>query len=371
MGKAAISHPGYVEIPDAKTKGIRNYREGAAAHPLQLTFLEAEGERAYIEHLRALLTAGHATEADRIVSADLAGFDGAIARLAQALPPSAVTLDGWADLMPILDEYEGPAITALTVGMTNEPDLVFEAGAMHEPTVLFGLYSDDGYDFSAATPEELLAECGEETPGWTDQEEDVEFYTEIVGLAELNTALIQCKHRYFLHDGRDDGVSGRAPGGYVEYILGCWLRAIRFVQAVERAIEEHGLPDGARVIAGAVEINTDFATVIEPTRRGKKGKGGKAIAAPAPVAVLSVKPWVPRPDPTIDEPASGATFRQRIAEASAVAPPLPVQVAVAPVAVAVAPAAPVVRAPLPPAPAADASISRPGFFARLFGRFRR
>jgi hypothetical protein len=368
MGKEAISHPLYVEIPDAKTKGVRAYAERAEAHPLQLAFLEAEGEYAYVEHLRALLTAGNAAEADRIVSGDLAGFDGAIARLGRVLPPEAVTLDGWADLMPILDEYEGPAITALTVGLTNEPDLVFESGVMLEPSVLFGLYSDDAFDFSAATPDELLAECGEETPGWVGQEEDVEFYTEIVGLAELNTALIQCKHRYFLRDGRDEGVGGRAPGGYVEYILGCWLRAIRFVQAVERAIKEHGIPDGARVIAGAVAINTDFATVIEPKRRGAKGKGGKAMA-PAPVAVLSVKPWVPRPDPTLDEPDNGPTLRQRIAEASAVAPPLPVQIAVAPVAVVVAPAAPVVRAP-PPAPAADALVSRPGFFARLFARFR-
>ena len=241
-------------------------------------------------------------------------------------------------MLPILDEFEGPAITALTVGLTNDIDLVFESAAtLHEPTLMLGLYSDDGFAFSAASRDAQIAECAADMPGWFGNEEDVEFYADVAGLAALNTALVQCKHRYFLRDGRDDGVGGRAPGGHVEYVLGCWLRAIRFVQAVERAIAEHGLPVGARVIAGTVELNADFATVIAPA-------GYRPVAAPLstslPVPALTIKPWVAREDPTLPEPATGVTLRQRLVE------PAPVELAE--------------EATSPP--------HRPGLFARLFGR---
>ncbi len=353
MRDGAIRHPAYVEIPDSKTEGVRAYREAEVPHPLQLAFLEVEGERAYVEHLRALLTAGRTDEADRILTADLAGFGGAIARLAQALPPAAVTLEGWGDLLPILDEFEGPPITTLTVGLTNEPDLVFDSGRLHEPALLLGLYSDDAFAFSAASREALLAECAADMPGWAGHEEDVEFYADIAGLADLNTALVQCKHRYFLRDGRDGGVAGRAPGGYVEYVLGCWLRATRFVQALERAVADDGLPDGARVIAGSVGLDTDFATVIEPKRQATAGR--TTSAAPAPVAMLSVKPWVPREDPTVAAPASGSTLRQRLGTAESAPQPL------------VAPKPANAAAPLPE----STPPARLGFFARLFARRRR
>lgn len=350
MREEAIRHPAYVAIPDATTEGVRAYREAEEPHPLQLAFLEAAGERAYVEHLRALLTAGRSDEADRILTADLAGFGGAIARLAQALPPAAVTLEGWGDLLPILDEFEGPPITALTVGLTNEPGLVFDSGRLHEPALLPGLYSDDAFAFSAASREALLVECAADMPGWAGQEEDVEFYADIAGLADLNTALVQCKHRYFLRDGRDGGVAGRAPGGYVEYVLGCWLRATRFVQALERAVADDGLPDGARVIAGSVGLDTDFATVIEPAKQAAPASAGSA--SPAPVAMLSVKPWVPREDPTLAAPASGSTLRQRLGTAE----PGPL----------VAPKPATAAAPLPE----SAPPARPGFLARLFARRR-
>ncbi len=339
------NHPSYVEIPDPRrTEGLRAYSEPADPHPLQLVFLEESGARDYVERLRALLVAGEFDAADRLLAADLAGFDGKIARLCRALPPEAVALDGWDDLLPILAEFEGPPISAITIGLTNEPDLVFAGGEMHEPTVLLGLFSDEAFAFGSASREALLDECAAEAPGWAGQEEDVEFYVESRGLAELNTALIQNKHRYFLRDGRD-GVSGRAPGGHVEYVLGCWVRATRFLQAVARAAADGGLPDGVRLIAGTVDINADLATLVEPPRRVTLDRA----ATPAPVASLTIKKWVPREEPADDVPTSGASLRQRLDQTPPVAAPAPIR-AVA--------TAPVVTEPAP----------RRGFLARLFGR---
>ena len=303
------SHPHFVHIPDSKTEGVRTYHEPAEPNPLQITFLEQQGERAWIEQLRELLSAGRADEADAQLTSDLAGFDGKLARLCKSTSAVDVALEGWEDLLPILAEWEGPPITAITLGLTNPPDLVFELGQTHEPDLLLGLYSNEAFPFSSANKTDLLAECAKEFPAWMGAEEDVEFYCTLSGLAELNTALINCKHRYFLRDGRD-GVEGRAPGGYVEYVLASWLLATRFLQAVEKAVAEHGLPTGCRLIAGTVEVNADFVTVLG-TAQALAAKPVAPGAEPA-FAMLTVKPWVPREDPTADPLASGATLRQRI-----------------------------------------------------------
>jgi hypothetical protein len=331
------SHPHYVHIPDPQqTEGIRAYREPAEPHPLQITFLEPEGERAWIDEMRELLCAGRAAEADARLTAELAGFDGAIARLCKATPAADVTLEGWDDLLPILAEWEGPPVTAITLGLTNLPDLVFEAGQTHQPELLLSLYSDEAYAFRGASKADLLAECAKEMPAWAGAEEDVEFYCTLSGLAELNTALINCKHRRFLRDGRD-GVEGRAPGGYVEYVLGCWLLATRFLQAAERAVAEHGLPAGCRLIAGAVDVNADFVTVLGADRPAAAEVKSSTLRAEPAFAPLTMKPWVHREDPTADAPANGPTLRQRISTAE-------------------------------PAPAEQ---PKRGFLGRLFGKFRR
>ena len=345
------SHPSFVAIPDpSRTAGVRAYRESAEPHPLQLTFLEDSGEHAFAAELAALLSSGQADAAAERLEAELAGFEGSLARLCLATTIESVTIDGWADLLPILAEWEGPPVTAMTLGLTNPPDLVFEAGVAHEPELLLGLYSDEAYAFSSAPVGDLLAECSRELPAWVGHEEDVEFYCQSAGLAELNTALIQCKHRHFLRDGRD-GVEGRAPGGYVEYVLGCWLRSTRFLQAVQRATAS-GLPDGCRVIAGAVGVNADFVTVLEPSRKARRKRASKAKQPAEPqFAALTMKPWVPREDPTAD-PGSGASLRQRLAPAEAAPPPLPSEPTPS--------VAPIV--PTPPSP---------GWFARLLGFLRR
>lgn len=305
-------HPHFVPIPDPQqVEGVRAYREPAEPHPLQIKFLDPAGERAWVEEMRGLLSEGRVVEADALLSSEIAGFEGALARLCKATHVADVNLEGWDDLLPILEEWEGPSITAITLGLTNSPDLVFEAGRMHDPELLLGLYSDEGFPFSRASKAELLLECGKDPPGWSGAEEDVEFYCTISGLAELNTALIQCKHRRFLRDGRD-GVEGRAPGGYVEFVLGCWLLATRFLQATERAISDFGLPVGCRLIAGAVDINADFVSLVAPSGSAAPAPASAAAGTQPAFAALTMKPWVPREDPTTDAPTSGPSLRQRI-----------------------------------------------------------
>lgn len=342
----------FASIPDSKTEGVRAYREPAAPHPLQITFLEEAGERAWIAAMRGLLSAGRVAEADAQLTAALEGFDGSLARLCKATPPTDIVIEGWDDLLPILAEWEGPPISAITLGLTNPPDLVFEAGATHDPDLLLDLYSDEVFPFSSASKADLIAECGKEMPGWVDAEEDVEFHCTVSGLVPLNTALIHCKHRYFLRDGRD-GVEGRAPGGYVEYILASWLLATRFLQAAKRAINEDGMPDGARLIIGTIGINADFVTVLGPDQPSALASVSGAAPAQPAFASLTIKPWVPREDPTADIIPSGQSLRDRIRQSE----PAPAPV--------VAPALEAaVEAEAEPAPA-------PSFMARLFGRLRR
>nr|WP_294850266.1 hypothetical protein [uncultured Sphingomonas sp.] len=344
-----MNHPAYVHIPDSTTEGVRAYREPAEPHPLQRTFLTEAGEKDYIDRLRSLLTQGKLDEADRRISAALAPFDGNLARLIKATPAGSVLLSGWDELSPILEEYEGPPITGITVGLTNEPDLVFDGNDEHEPSLVLALYSDDRFPFSTAPADAVLAECLSDSPAFAGAEEDVEFYAALTGLAPLNTALIQSKHRYFLRDGRD-GVEGRAPGGYVEYVMGTWVRALRFLQALDRAAHDDGLPDGARLIAGTFGLHTDFAALLD---QGRTVALDKASSAPAPVAALTMKKWEPKPDPLADmyAPTSGPSLRQRIAHTEpeesrpeTEAEPDAETIAVAP---------------------------RSGFIARLFNRLRR
>ncbi len=322
QGSSASHHPSYVAIPDPKkVQGVRSYREPIEPRPLQLQFLTPEGERDFIEQMRALLIAGKHEEADGILARHFDGFDGSIARLCKALRPEDIALDGWEDLLPILEEYEGPAIAAITVGLTNEPDLVFEGGQMHAPLVVIGLYSEDAYNFCGSDDAALLAECASECPAWIGHEEDVEFYAEMPALAELNTALIQNKHRYYLRDGRD-GPTDRAPGGYVEYVLGCWFRAVRFLQALERAVAGDGLPKGARLMAGTAALHTDFATLVVT---GKQVDLDKASVAARPVATLTMKAWAPKVHPDLAVLESGSALRhkaQQAAETDVVATPV-------------------------------------------------
>jgi hypothetical protein len=328
-------HPHFVYAPDPnKVEGIRAYREPEVPHPLQLTFLEEASELAWIAQTRALLTAGQSAEAHSRLESAIAGFDGKLARLCNAIIPADVAIEGWEDLLPILLEWEGPPITAITVGITNPADLVFEPGVDHQPDLLINLYSDEAFAFTQRTRAEILAECESDMPPWIGAEEDVEFYCTVAGLDDLNTALVHCKHRHFLRDGRD-GVEGRAPGGYVEFQLASWFMATLFLQSVERAIAMHGLPESCRPIVGSVDMNADFVCVLGSDRAHAPRREPATATTEAAYAALTVKPWVPRQD--VDALPTATTFRQRVQSAEAEPEAAP----------------------------------RPGFVARLFGRLRR
>ncbi len=345
-GGGAWQHPNHVEIPDAATEGMRRYREPDQPHPLQLAFLEPEGEAAYVAGVRDLLVAGRFDEAAAKLEADLSGFEGRTARIALACRPEEIAIEGWDDLADILAEYEGPPITCITAGLANDPDLVFAPGADHEPDLMFNLYSDDEFDFTAQDDAALLAACEDECPGWIGHEEDVEFYVGIEGLAALNSALVQCRHRNYLRDGHED-VEGRAPGGYVEYVLACWLRCTRFLQAIARAIDAHGLPEGVRLVVGTVGLNTDLATLLGT----RAGPAPREAAGPA-MASLTLGNWE-RGQALEEEPPaapSGSSLRQRIDGASALASP--------PVASE--------NEPAPTPPVTERRDAR-RFFAKLFG----
>ncbi len=329
------THPHHVPIPQATAEGLRSYREPDEPRPLQRTFLDPAGEQAWVDDLRGLLESGRADQAAARLLAELDGFDGALARLCKGAAREPAAIEGWEDLAPILAEWEGPPVTALTLGLTNPPDLEFGSGKDPEPDLLLSLYSDEAFAFSSASAGAVSAECRSQAPAWLGQEEDVEVYCAMSGLAELNGALARHKHRHFLRDGRD-GVEGRAPGGYVEYVLGCWLRSTLFLQAVQRAVAEHGLPDGARLIVGAVEVHADFLCLFEPGRR----VAAQAASASAPVATLTMKRWVPREELQDAAPGGGSDLRRRLV---ADAPPEAVPEPVAP---------------------------RRGLLARLFGRRR-
>lgn len=289
--------------------GVRSYTEPAEPHRLQTFFLDEANEAAYADQLQRLLVAGRLDEAEAMLAADLAGFDGDLARLCQRLRPEDVTIAGWEDLIPVLEDYEGPPITALTIGLTNDNDLEF-AGKEHEPVVLVGLYSDDAYPFSTRAPAELLAECAAEDAGWAGQEEDIELYLDIHGLGPLNSALVTHKHRHFL---RDPGTA-RAPGAYVEYVLGCWLRALRFLQALQRAADAHGLPAGAVLLAGLSGMKTDLATIIDTANRTRIAARPQHSAP-----TLTYKPYV-RKSELPEVTTQGSSFREQVAEIVEAAP---------------------------------------------------
>jgi hypothetical protein len=347
-----VTYPNAVEIPDARTEGVRSYREADEPHPIQLTLLTAESEFAWVEALREMIVANRLADADAMVMTALAPFEGRVAVAARAATAADVVLEGWEDLLPILAEHEGPAITAIVAGLTNEPDLVFKGDATHDPTLVLALYSDDHFLFSTAPRDQLLGECLKEAPAFAGNDEDVEFYAVLKGLAPLNTLLIQSKHRFFLRDGRD-GVEGRAPGGYCEYVLGTWVRALRFLQALDRVVEAHGLPHGARLIAGTSALHTNFACLLrESERHAVADEAEDSGASIAMLATLAAPRSSPRHDPLADlhaiaEEGSGASLRKRLAGGGDVAgAPSP--------------------APLPPTSAARKGWR--AFVARLLGR---
>ena len=344
----------FVEIPGMEAEGLYRYKEPETPHPLQVAFLDPARETAYVGRLRDALVAGRFDAVAAELEQQLSGLEGRTARYARACSLDDIVIDGWSDLSEILEEYEGPAITCITAGLFNAPDLVFGKGQEYEPDLLFNLYSDDEYDFTAHDNEALLAECGAESPGWIGGEEDVEFYVSVEGFAPLNTCLIQCRHR--IYDRADPkALTDRAPGGYVEYVLACWLRTTRFLQAIQREIAAHGMPEGARLIVGAFGLDADLAAIIGT--RKSYSEPVQQTAAASGMATLTITNWERGTSKDEEEEKStGSSLRQRLSGEQPAPAPVPAVEEEAP--------APAPEAANDPAPATGSS----GFFHRLFNR---
>jgi hypothetical protein len=233
-------------------------------HSLQTTFATAAGELAWDERLRALFEARELGEAEHVLRSALIESGGEMMRLCREASLSAVAIHGWDELAEAVRGHEGEAITGATIAIGNEADLAFEKGLQHRPYLVLGLYTDDAWGWSSASAQDALAQCHSDGPAWAGWDEDIEAFLEIDGLDALNTALVHHKQRHFI---REEGEAAPAPLRYVEFVLGCWWRALRFHQAVAVQLDKHGLAGCVPVISGLIELRPEVVAVHWPVVR--------------------------------------------------------------------------------------------------------
>jgi len=277
-------------------------------HRLQELFATAEGEQAFNDCLRELWDTADFDAAEEFLAGELATMDTEIAHLCHALPRGAVVLTGWDHLVEAIELHEGEPVTGVTMAIANELDLAFEKGRLHEPYVTIGLHTDEAYMFSEATPAQLIAECrSAEGATWAGREEDIELYLEVEGFGPLNTALLFHKQRHFF---RDDNPA-QAPMRYVDYVVGCWWRALRFQQAVAAEYVRLGVPGGIPVVAGMIEMRPELVSVhttgapVELTERR---------AETVEMAEMSAADFIVRKPLEEENEPTGTGLRRRFAE---------------------------------------------------------
>ncbi|MFM5954382.1 MAG: hypothetical protein ACKOPE_08790 [Novosphingobium sp.] len=232
-------------------------------HALQTTFASAAGEAAWEAQLRGLFEQRELAEAERLLRDALIATNGEMMRLCRAASLTAVDIAGWEELAEAIARHEGEPITGATVAMGNEADLAFEKGTTHRPYMVLGLYNDETWSWSSASPEAALEQCRADSPAWAGNDEDIEAFLDIDGLDALNTALIHHKQRHFIRE--DDGKP--APLRYVEFVLGCWWRALRFHQAVAVQLDRHGLGSSVPVISGLIDMRPEVVSLHWPVVR--------------------------------------------------------------------------------------------------------
>jgi hypothetical protein len=226
-------------------------------HELQNVFATEQGETAWTQDMHALFGAGALDEVEALLAEALTALDSELAWTCLELPREAVVLSGWEELGEAIAMHEGEPVTGVTIAIANESDRDFEKGQVHHPYVLLGIYTDEAFAFSEAVHWELLDQCHAETPAWAGCEEDIEVHMDIDGLDGLNTRLAHHKHRHFF---RDDNPPV-APLPYVEFVLGCWWRALRWHQAVATECAIHGLPRMVPVVAGMVDMRPEVVAI--------------------------------------------------------------------------------------------------------------
>ena len=228
-------------------------------HHLQQAFASEDGEAAWTQDMHALFGSGALDEAEALLAEALAALDTELAWTCLELPREAVVLSGWDELGEAIAMQEGEPVTGVTIAIANESDCAFEKGQLHHPFVTLGIYTDEAFAFSRAVHWQLLDECHAEVPAWAGREEDIEVHMDIEGLDHLNTLLVHHKQRHFFREGEP----GAAPLRYVEYLLACWWRALRWHQAVATECAIRGLPGAIPVVAGLVDLGPNVVVIHE------------------------------------------------------------------------------------------------------------
>lgn len=296
-------------------------------HHLQEVFASAEGEKAFEDRLHALFAASDFAGAEAILAEQLATMESPVAELCRALGSNSVEVNGLEDVVDSIAEIEGEPVTTVMIIAANQPDLAFEKGMTHEPFLRAGLFTDEAFAFSQAEAAEIIAECdNEEGPAWAGADEDIELYLEIEGFGPLNTALLFHKQRHFF---RDDNPA-QAPLRYVEYVVGCWWRALRIQQAIKAEFDKHLRDTGVRAVVAVEDMRPELVSVL--------GNGGAAVLAEARSAVelASIDPasLIQRKVVEEEKELTGVDLRRRVLDSEQ-----------------------------------DAGVAeKPGFLGRLFGR---
>lgn len=239
-------------------------------HELQKVFATAEGEAAWTQDMRALFGAGAFDEAEALLAEALTALDTELAWICLELPREAVVLSGWEEMSEAIAMHEGAPVTGVTIAIANEADRAFEKGQLHHPYVILGIYTDEAYGFSGAVHWELLDECHAEMPAWAGCEEDIEIHMDVDGLDGLNARLVHHKQRHFFRDGGSQGEPVAAPLRYVEFVLGCWWRALRWHQAVATECAIRGLPGAVPVVAGMVGLRPEVVAIHDTGTGGPR-----------------------------------------------------------------------------------------------------
>jgi hypothetical protein len=305
-------------------------------HRLQELFASFTGEQSFDDRLQALFEANDFATAEALLADELATMDSRIANLCRELPREATALAGWEDLAEAIELNEGAPVTGVTLAIANDPDLAFEKGRLQEPFVTIELHTDEAYVFSTATPAELLAETRSEGPAWDGHEEDIELYLEASGFGPLNTALLDHDQRHFFREGD----TAPAPMDYVDYVVGCWWRALRLQQAVAGGHAQLDVLGGIPLVAGLVDMRPQVACVFKsttaPAARRPAAVDRTAEMRPELASILTPRPFAPlmatRTEPTVasDEPRSeGPSLLRQRTPVALTAPPAEEPVATA------------------------------------------
>lgn len=233
-------------------------------HPLQTTFATVAGEAAWEDGLRELFERRELAEAERMLRRALIATRGKMMDLCRRTTIDRVEITGWEELVDAISLHKSAPVTGATIALGTESEPAFARGTLHRPFMMLGLYTDEAWNWSSAGPDEALEQCRDESPAWAGQDEDIEAFLEIEGLDELNTALIQHQYRHFIREGADASL---APLPYVEFVLGCWWRALRFHQAVAVQLDRHGLCGTIPVISGLIDMRPEVVSVHWPIVR--------------------------------------------------------------------------------------------------------